>query len=432
MTGTTIETEEFKMTEIRLLPSEWEVARLGNVIDVIRNGTTKKQNRSGRGYPISRIETISASIINPAKTGFVEGLSAEDTKIYRLKQGDILLSHINSEPYLGNSALYRGNPPILIHGMNLLLIRTDPVVLNSEFLNFLFNFYRSKGIFIGIASRAVNQSSINQGKIKTILVPLPPLPEQEKIAYVLSTVQAAIEKTEAVIRTTRELKKSLMKYLFTYGPVSIAEAENVTLRETEIGLVPEDWEVVRLEKVCELRKEAVEPTNKGLRYIGLEHMDSGETRVNRFGSEDEVRSTKNRFYEGDILYGKLRPYLDKVAIMNFDGICSTDIIVITTSSNRVSADYLVNLLHLPSFLSFATSTMTGVNHPRTSWKALTPFMIPLPSIVTQKRIAETLFTIDQKIEAGENQKRALEALFKTLLSNLMTGKIRVNSLEVPV
>lgn len=85
MTGTTIETEEFKMTEIRLLPSEWEVARLGNVIDVIRNGTTKKQNRSGRGYPISRIETISASIINPAKTGFVEGLSAEDTKIYRLK-----------------------------------------------------------------------------------------------------------------------------------------------------------------------------------------------------------------------------------------------------------------------------------------------------------------------------------------------------------
>lgn len=429
---TVVEAEKFKMTELGPLPPEWEVVKLGELLDILRNGTTKRQNKNGKGYAVSRIETISAGLVNPAKVGYIESLTDDEVVNYRLRHGDILFSHINSEPYLGNSAIYKDNPPLLIHGMNLLVVRPNISQLGPEFLNFLFNYYRTTGVFVGIASRAVNQSSINQGKLKALLIPLPSIPEQKKIAAVLSAVQEAKEKTEVVIKATRELKKSLMKHLFTYGPVSLGEAENVTLRETEIGLVPEDWDIVRLEEVCELRREAVEPTNKGLRYIGLEHMDSGETRINRFGSEEEVRSTKNRFYEGDILYGKLRPYLDKVAIMNFDGICSTDIMVITTSSNRVSADYLVNLLHLPSFLSFATSTMTGVNHPRTSWKALTPFMIPLPSIVTQKRIAETLFTIDQKIEAGENQKRALEALFKTLLSSLMTGRIRIASLEVPV
>lgn len=408
MTGTTIETEEFKITEIGPLPQDWKVEPFDNV-------RVKAIGRIPPSIPVTGYQTQGKYPIIDQSANYIAGYTDDDSRVLREQLPVIIFGdHTRIFKFV--------NFPFAIGADGTKIIYPNSDAYNPKFLYYYF-------LKLDIPSRGYNRHFriLREQKIAH-----PPLPEQKRIAYFLSTVQTAIEKTEAVIRATRELKKSLMKHLFTYGPVSIDEAENVTLRETEIGLVPEDWEVVRLEKVCELRKEAVEPTNKGLRYIGLEHMDSGETRVNRFGSEDEVRSTKNRFYKGDILYGKLRPYLDKVAIMNFDGICSTDIIVITTSLNRVSADYLVNLLHLPSFLSFATSTMTGVNHPRTSWKALTPFMIPLPSIVTQKRIAETLFTIDQKIEAGKNQKRALEALFKTLLSSLMTGKIRVNSLEVPV
>jgi len=94
--------EEYKETELGLLPSDWEVVRLGDYLNILRNGTTKKQNKEGRGLPVSRIETISMGKINPQKVGYIEGLTEKEIKKYRLYEGDILFSHINSEPYLGN------------------------------------------------------------------------------------------------------------------------------------------------------------------------------------------------------------------------------------------------------------------------------------------------------------------------------------------
>ena len=165
-TTTKILPQGYKMTELGPLPEEWEVVRLGEVLDLLRNGITKQQNKLKIGIPISRIETISTGKINTQKVGYVEKLSDDEIEKYKVQKGDILLSHINSEPYLGNSAIYENEPKILIHGMNLLLLRVNKNVLSSEYLNFLFNYYREKNFFIKIASRSVNQSSINQAKMK--------------------------------------------------------------------------------------------------------------------------------------------------------------------------------------------------------------------------------------------------------------------------
>jgi len=105
------------------------------------------------------------------------------------------------------------------------------------------------------------------------------------------------------------------------------------IKFTEQDGMPKEWEVVRLGEVAETRKETVDPRNSKYRYVGLEHMDSGAPQLKRFGYSDEVRSAKNKFYSGDILYGKLRPYLDKSVLIDFEGICSTDIIVIKTNNN---------------------------------------------------------------------------------------------------
>lgn len=204
-----------KETEIGLIPEEWEVVRLGEFLDVIRNGNAKKQNKDGKGYPVSRIETISTGVIDPNKIGYIEGLTNEEIATYQLKEGDILFSHINSEPYLGNSAIYQNNPPILIHGMNLLVLRTKTAFLDSNFLNYLFNLYRLKGIFVRIASRAVNQSSINQGRLKSLLIPLPPLPVQQKIATILSAVDEKIKAEENKKKALEDLFKTLLHNLMT-------------------------------------------------------------------------------------------------------------------------------------------------------------------------------------------------------------------------
>ena len=109
-------------------------------------------------------------------------------------------------------------------------------------------------------------------------IPLPPLSEQRAIAHVLRTVQRAKEATERVIQATRELKKSLMRYLFTYGPVSVEEAESVPLKETEIGLVPEEWKVVKLGEIGEVTAGGSAPQeryyfNGRHPFVRVQHLD---------------------------------------------------------------------------------------------------------------------------------------------------------------
>lgn len=107
-------------------------------------------------------------------------------------------------------------------------------------------------------------------------------------------------------------------------------------KQTELGPLPEEWDMVRLERFIEQLKNTIEPKDsESERYIGLEHIDSGDCCIKRWGNPLDVKSTKYIFQPSNVLYGKLRPYLDKVAFADFDGICSTDIIVLKTK-NKVN------------------------------------------------------------------------------------------------
>ncbi|AKG91329.1 Type I restriction modification DNA specificity domain [Geoglobus ahangari] len=175
-------TTGFKETPIGRIPEDWEVVRLGDVLTLIRNGLTYRQNKEGNGYPITRIETISDEKIDPSKVGFVNNLKEGELKEYQLIVGDILFSHINSLEHIGKTAIYEAVPEILLHGMNLLLLRPNKEEIKPRFLLYLLKIYRLRGIFKNIAKKAVNQASINQTELKRIRIPLPPLPEQRKIA----------------------------------------------------------------------------------------------------------------------------------------------------------------------------------------------------------------------------------------------------------
>ena len=205
---------EMQETEIGPIPTHWQVVKLGEQLELIKNGLSRRQNQEKLGLPVTRIETISEDRINPEKVGYVDRLTTKDVEKYRLRQGDILFSHINSEPQIGRSVVYEGYPELLLHGMNLLCIRTKPWV-SSYFLNYLFCNYRQRGIFIRIAARAVNQSSINQGKMKGLCIPLPPLPEQQEIARILQMVDRKIEAEEAKRKALEELFRSLLHELLT-------------------------------------------------------------------------------------------------------------------------------------------------------------------------------------------------------------------------
>lgn len=266
--------------------------------------------------------------------------------------------------------------------------------------------------------------SINKKTLQEFLILHPPLPEQRAIAHVLRTVQEASEATARVIVALRDFKRALMRHLFTYGPVPVDMADQVALQDTPIGPIPAHWRVVRLGDVVTLRKGTIHPSDApNARYIGLEHLTPGEIRIKQFGRAGSTRSAKSVFEEGDVLYGKLRPYLDKAAIAEWPGVCSTDILVL----QPVKAEplFLAYLMHTPFVLNHAIATTAGVNHPRTSWKALSQAFIPLPPLPEQRAIARILQTVDRKIEAEEARQQALDDLFRSLLHHLMTAKVRL-------
>jgi len=201
-------------------------------------------------------------------------------------------------------------------------------------------------------------------------------------------------------------------------------------RPTDLGRIPDDWEVTPLSEVLTVRAETTQPSKRGtMKYAGLEHIDSGRPKLKRWGVESEVRSSKNRFYEGDILYGKLRPYLNKVAIAEWDGMCATDILVFNTNGVKGSPKYLVNLLHTAEFLKFAISTTTGVNHPRTSWNSLSRFTFGLPPLSEQKKIAAFLSKIQQAIEVQETNIELVKELKNALMARLFTEGLRGEELK---
>lgn len=422
MTVTEETVEGFKETEVGLLPKDWEVVRLESQLELIKNGITKTQNKESLGYPITRIETIADESIDMLKTAYVNNLNDSEIQRYKLEIEDILFSHINSEPHLGKTAIYKGIPPVLIHGMNLLMLRANKTTMNAYYLNYLCNFYRAKGVFIGLAARAVGQSSINQGKLKALEIALPFLPEQKKIASVLSTIQEAKEMTENVIKATKELKKSMMKHLFTYGPVPVEVAEKVPLKETEIGMIPEHWEVVEMGNYCEFTTGKLNSNQAVPNGLYPFFTCSQETyRIDKYSFDCEAILLSGNNARG--IYS-VKHYRGK-----FDAYQRTYVITIKDLS---SLDYKYLRYVLETKLENLREGSIGTSTKFLTLKMLLTLRICLSSLQEQQQISATLSAIDNKIEAEENKKQALEVLFKTLLSLLMTGKLRVKDLEIPV
>lgn len=158
--------------------------------------------------------------------------------------------------------------------------------------------------------------------------------------------------------------------------------------------------------LCDRVIDQCDPANGDTQvYVGLEHIDSGTFFLSRHGSPREVRSTKMRFRRGDLLYGKLRPYLDKAVIAPVDGICSTDILPLRPRSG-VSSKYLLALLHTPQFAEHAVQATHGVNHPRISWPAIASFVWRAPAISEQERIGIILWNVQL---AMDTQTRLISA-----------------------
>ena len=204
-------------SKINILPEGWQKTTLKHLIIKISNGVNVTQYEEKIGLPITRIETIWNSTIDINRVKYIKEDSDELRSKYGLWHGDILFSHINSDSHLGKTAIFRSQVKCLIHGINLLLIRPSGEI-SSEYLNYQIQFLRQKGEFIAVAQRAVNQSSINQSKLKTFEILLPPLNEQRRIVAKIEKLFSELEKGVESLKTARAklhvYRQTVLKHAF--------------------------------------------------------------------------------------------------------------------------------------------------------------------------------------------------------------------------
>lgn len=420
--------EGFKMTELGPLPEDWGVVRLGDVAEISAGGSAPQGKEFFGGVnPFIRVQHVDNESYTIIGCDFITDEAIKKYGLKKYKKGTVIFPKSGASIYLEKRAMLPFDCYIVNH---LCAVSSKSQKLLQNFLFYALiktKFAEKKGD---------GYPTLNLSEIRQFYIPLPPIDEQKAIAYVLSSVQTVIEKTEAVIKATKELKKSLMKHLFTYGPVPLDEIDKVKLKDTEIGPILEDWEVVRLGEVADYylgrtppRKEKESWDNGVFPWVSISDMQdygkitSTKEKVSKYALE---KYFKNRVSKRGTLLMSFKLTVGRTAILEIDAVHNEAIISIFPS-NRVDKIFLFYLLPNIDFSVYMDRAVKGNTLNK---EKIDKTLIPLPPLPIQQKIAEILSAVDQKIQAEENKKKALNELFKSLLHNLMTGKIRVKDLRV--
>lgn len=347
-------------------------------------------------------------------------------KSYRLKAGDILLTVVGT---LGRHALLRSDPSFTIQ-RSVAVVRPAAIV-NGEFLNHFFAGERFQKE-LQIRSNSTAQAGIYLGELGRIQVLLPPLPEQKKIAAILSSVDEAIRATQAVIDQTRRVKEGLLQELLTRG-IGPDGKPHTRFKQTEIGAVPEGWEVRKLDDVAE-RGSGHTPSKRhpsywdgGIPWVSL--ADSHRLDRVYIDETDKQISDNGIANSSAVLHPKGTVLVSRDASVGRSAIAQRPLAV---SQHFITWRCGVQLYNLflyywlqsqkPVFEGIATgSTIKTIGLP--FFKLL---RLPLPSRPEQEVIAARLFQQDKVIWTVEAVKAQHQATKSSLLTALLTGQVRVS------
>jgi len=245
-------------------------------------------------------------------------------------------------------------------------------------------------------------------KEKRIVVP--PLPTQKKIVAILEKAEGLKEWRKEADKLTDEFLKSTFLEMFG-DPVTN----------------PKGWEGTTLSEISKIDKNAISPENitAGTKYVGLEHIESNTGNIIGITSlnENELKSSKFLFTSEHVLYGKLRPYLNKVSMPYFDGVCSTDILPISPNKDKSNKYYLAFLLKHPYYVELATKCSTGANLPRISPKEFANFDVFCPPLPLQQKFASIVQQVEQLREHQSQSKQHIDDLFNVLMQKAFRGEL---------
>jgi len=450
------------------LPKGWEKLILDKVITRISNGTSEKQSKDITKFPVSRIETISNEYIDFNKVRWIKNPSKEFVEKYRLKNGDILFSNINSDSHLGKSTIFKEDR-LLLHGMNLLLIRPNQEIIIPKFLNYLFKHYRNSGGFILIAQHAVNQSSINQTKLKNIELLFPPLNEQKKIVTKIEELFSKLDKSLEYIQLlkkqiklfertivqnaifgnltekyrknnrTSSLKNVLNEIEFSKKKIKDKKLKQKEPKQNDVlPLLPNSWKWIRLGFLSDLITKGSSPKWQGIKYVkkGVLFITSENVRLGRLNLKEEkflepkfnVLQKRSILKKGDLLTNIVGASIGRSAIFNQNVKANINqAVALTRLTNQVKEKYILIVLNSAFILDIMHREKVDVARANLSLQDVSDFPIPLPPIEEQISIIElvekynSLNSINEKLMGILNKK--IFQTYSSILKKSFEGKL---------
>jgi len=431
------------------LKNNWPTKKLGEICE-----ERKEKNIKNLNLPVYTVSHIHGLI--PYQKIFYKQVHSKDTRNYKVVKHNDFVFGLPTKDTLPLGYLSLENEILVSPAYTVFSIKQKNL-LYPRFLFYLFKTEKYKWRIIEIAKA---QSATRHGlplkftHLENLEIPLPPLPIQQKIVKVLDTIQSAVEIQEKIIEKTKELKKSLMNLLFHYGLAGLRVKElmssrvgelkseeleklGLKLKKTEIGEIPEHWEVVKIKDVHKWKVNLINPKdfpNEEFEYYSIPAFHEKGLPLRIYGKK--IGSSKILIEPGTILFGKLNPKLPKVWLARnfYEGlrkIATTEFLPLIPTE-KIDPFFSFYLMESWFVLPIAQAAVDGstTSRQRISPDSFYSIKIPLPPLPEQQEIAEILQTIDQKIEIEKRKKELCEELFKTMLNKIMSQEIDVEKIEI--
>lgn len=383
----------------------WNEVRIGDIFEIKAGGDLQGDSYSPCKTEHAKWAIYANSLENKGLYGYTSQPRYRGNAVTITGRGDIGHAEFRDEDF---DAIVR------------LLVLLPKVDVDCRYITYYINSF----VHFPIESTGVPQ--LTAPKVKRIKINLPQKAEQTAIANILSKVDEAIASVQNSIAAAERLKKSLMQNLLTgkMKPDGTFRTPDEFYIDEKFGNVPIGWEVKRVDDLASRKTEVIDPTktNEVFDYIGLEHIISNEFERNGKGMSNETVALKVKFEKGDILYGKLRPYLNKVLIADISGVGSTEFIVLGRNefTNWVYLNFQIR-----RFLDFTKSMTAGTQHPRVSWNDIKRYPISFPKDIHEMNlISDKIVALESFRQSQQQNIKRTERLKKSLMQNLLTGKIK--------
>ncbi len=425
----------FYETKLRALPGGWNFDTIGNLFEIKQGKSLSRREQTGKQRkPFLRTANVLWGRLDLKDLDEMD-FSPTECEALTLQSGDLLVCEGGD---IGRTAVWRNELAECYYQNHLHRLRARNRRVNPYFMMFWMQAAITQlRVYEGFGNKTTIPN-LSQSRLSQFVIPVPDYSEQTKIAAVLWKVQQAVETEAAIVRNARDLKKSLLRRLFTHG------LRGESLKETELGPLPESWKVVQLAEIREFLQygtsERCELAAKGLPVLRIPNVIGGKIDTSELKYADLRGSVAKNLSltDGDLVFVRTngqREYVGRSAVYKGQpegALFASYLIRARLMKDRVNPDFLQAYTMTDNGRSFLSGRSHGAADGKfnINTETINSMLVPLPSLDEQREIAGILQSVDAKIAVHEAKQRALKDLFKTLLHQLMTAQLRVNHLDI--